>query len=125
MNVICVDDEKPALDNFRLTVQDFPEIDNLYLFQKGEDALKWVQENHVDTAFLDMEMPSMHGLELAKQLKKVDSDIHIIFMTAFEQYALQAFGVDAIGYVLKPYSRQEIKKELEKASRLRVLPQNG
>ncbi|MDD6655683.1 MAG: response regulator [Lachnospiraceae bacterium] len=122
MNVICVDDEKPALDNFRLTVQDFPEIKNLRLFQDGKEAIKWSKENRIDIAFLDMEMASMHGLELAKKLKETDQNIRIIFMTAFEQYALQAFGVDAIGYILKPYTKQEVHKELEKAARYRPLP---
>ena len=54
MNVICVDDEKPALDNFRLTVKNFSEIDSLNLFQRGKEAVEWVKGNHVDVAFLDM-----------------------------------------------------------------------
>lgn len=123
MKVICVDDEKPALDNFRFTVQNITGIDDLQLFQNGEDAIQWVKENPVDTAFLDMEMQAMHGLELAKQLKEICPNIRIIFMTAYEQYALQAFGVDAIGYILKPYSRQEVIRELEKAARFRPLPE--
>lgn len=123
MKVICVDDEKPALDNFRLTVKDYTKIEDLQLFQDGEEALNWVRENHVDAAFLDMEMPAMHGLELAKRLKTADPNICIIFMTAFEQYALQAFGVDAIGYVLKPYTKMEVIKELEKAERFSPLPE--
>lgn len=122
MNVIYVDDEKPALDNFRLTVEDFEEIANLQLFQKAEDAVEWTRKNRVDTAFLDMEMPAMHGLELAKRLKEADPDIRIVFVTAYEQYALQAFGVDAIGYILKPYSRKEVRRELEKAARFRSMP---
>ncbi len=122
MNVIYVDDEKPALDNFRLTVQDFSEIKSLQMFQEGEDALRWTREHPVDIAFLDMEMASMHGLELARQLKEIDQNIRIIFVTAYEQYALQAFGVDAIGYILKPYTKQEVKKEFEKAARFRSLP---
>ena len=84
MNVICVDDEKPALDNFYLTARDFPEISSLQLFQNEEEALGWVKENHVDTAFLDMEMQSMHGLELAKRIKEINPNICIIFMTAYE-----------------------------------------
>ena len=100
MNIICVDDEKPALDNFQLTVKDFPEVDSLHLFQEGKYAVSWVRANHVDVAFLDMEMQSMHGLELARHIKEADPNISIIFVTAFEQYALQAFSADAIGYLL-------------------------
>lgn len=123
MNIIYVDDEKPALDNFRLTVKDFPEIESLHLFQKGEEAIDWVMKNHVDTAFLDMEMQGIHGLELAKKLKEIDKNIRIVFMTAYGQYALQAFSVDAIGYVLKPYTRQDVYKELEKAALIRPRPE--
>ena len=118
MNIIYVDDEKPALDNFRLTVRNFPIIKNLQLFQSGKEALEYAKKNQIDVAFLDMKMQEMHGLELAKRLKKVNPNISIVFVTAYEQYALQAFGVDAIGYLLKPYTCQEVKKELEKIARL-------
>lgn len=59
MNVIYVDDEKPALDNFCMTVKNFPEIKSLHLFQEAEEALDWVKNNPVDVAFLDMEMRQM------------------------------------------------------------------
>ena len=122
MRVICVDDEQPVLDNFRMKVKDFPEIEDLELFLDGESALRWAENNPVDTAFLDMEMAQMSGIELAKRLRQMDPDIRIIFVTAFTQYALEAFGVDALGYILKPYTREEIKKELEKAARMRPRP---
>ncbi|MDY5665520.1 MAG: response regulator, partial [Blautia sp.] len=116
MNVIYVDDEMPALDNFRMTVKNFSMVKNLQVFLGGEEAISWDCRNPVDVAFLDMEMQGMNGLEVAKELRKVNRDIRIVFVTAYEQYALQAFGVDAIGYILKPYSRKEVRKELEKAA---------
>lgn len=70
MRIIYVDDEKPALDNFRLTVAKFSEISHLDMFQDGSKALEYVEKNVVDVAFLDMEMPGIHGLDLAKELKK-------------------------------------------------------
>ncbi|MBO4990694.1 MAG: response regulator [Firmicutes bacterium] len=65
MRVIYVDDERPALDNFRLTVAGFPQIDQLHLFSDGQAALDFAMENTVDVAFLDMEMPGIHGPALA------------------------------------------------------------
>lgn len=114
MNIIYVDDEKPAIDNFRFTVGNFPEIETLHTFQCGEDALEYVKSHIIDAAFLDMEMPEIHGLELAKKLKAVNPQIRIVFVTAYSQYALEAWGVDATGYLMKPYTASEIHKELAK-----------
>lgn len=119
MHVIYVDDEQPALDNFRLTMASFLDIDSLKLFPDGQSALEWAAAHPVDTAFLDMEMPGLHGVALALRLREIHPDIRIIFVTAYSQYALQAFNVDAIGYVLKPYSKSDIRKELNKAAMFR------
>ncbi len=114
MYVIYVDDERPALDNFRLTTAGFPEIDSLTLFQSGQEALDFVREHPVDVAFLDMELPGLHGLGLARQLREAAPDIRVVFVTAYSQYAMDAWGVDATGYVLKPYQAADIRKELRK-----------
>ena len=122
MRVIYADDEKPALDNFRLTVADFTEIDSLELFQNGDDAVEWMKKHAADVAFLDMEMPGGNGITLAKRLKAVNENLRVVFVTAYSQFALDAFGVDAIGYILKPYTKQEVHKELRKAAMIRPLP---
>lgn len=116
MHIIYVDDEIPAINNFRLTVENFTEVKQLNTFQSGEEALAFAENNDVDVAFLDMEMPGIHGLGLAKALKLHDPRIRIIFVTAFGQYALEAFGVDAVGYILKPYTAADIHKELAKCT---------
>lgn len=121
MHVIYVDDERPAIDNFRLTTAHFSEIRSLHTFESGEEALAFARENTVDAAFLDMEMPGLHGLGLAKKLKEHDPGIRIVFVTAYSQYALEAFGVDATGYVLKPYTAADIHRELGKCI-YRALP---
>lgn len=121
MNLIYVDDEQPAIDNFRLTTAGFADVERLNTFQSGEEALHFVDHNIVDVAFLDMEMPGIHGLELAKKLKASDPNIRIVFVTAYGQYALEAWGVDATGYLLKPYTAGDIRKELAKCA-YRPLP---
>ncbi|MBE6732216.1 MAG: response regulator [Ruminococcaceae bacterium] len=121
MNVIYVDDEQPALDNFRLTVAGFFEIKSLKLFKDGEEAIEWAKGNIVDVAFLDMEMPGVHGLALALKLREFSPNVRIIFVTAFSRFAMEAWGVDATGYVLKPYIAEDIKKELDKC-KFRPLP---
>lgn len=121
MKIIYVDDEQPAIDNFRLTVEHFPEIKSLTTFLSGEEALQFVKEHPVDAAFLDMEMPGIHGIDLAKAIKAENSDIRIVFVTAYGQYALDAWSVDATGYLLKPYTAADIRKGLNKC-RYRLLP---
>lgn len=122
MKIICVDDEQPALDTFRSKAKEFPEIESLRLFSDCKEALRYAEENRVDVAFLDIEMPDMGGIELARELKKKDSNIRIFFITAFEQYALDAFGVKALGYIMKPYTKAEIGEALETAALMRSRP---
>lgn len=122
MRVIYVDDEKALLENFRLTAKEISRIDSLETFSSGEEAIAWVKEHPTDVAFLDVEMPIMNGIGLAKCLKKIDENIRIIFVSAYEQYALQAFEVGAIGYLLKPYLAEDIEKQLKKAFHVRPVP---
>ena len=116
MHIIYVDDEKPALNNFRLTVASILEIESITTFQSGQAALDWAEDHLADVAFLDIEMPGIGGLELAKALKNKIPSIRIVFVTAYSQYALDAWGVDAMGYLLKPYAVSDILKELAKCS---------
>lgn len=83
MYIIYVDDEKPARENFRLTVASIRGIRGLELFHNGYDALEWARLRVVDVAFLDMDMPAIHGLKLAKMLKEINPYIHIVFVTAY------------------------------------------
>ena len=122
MKVICVDDEQPALDTFRLKAKGFPKIESLRLFSDCEEAIRYAGENRIDVAFLDIEMPDMGGIELARELKKKDCNIRIFFMTAFEQYALDAFSVKALGYIMKPYTKAEIGEALETAALMHSRP---
>lgn len=122
MRVIYVDDEETALNTFRSKAEDFSGIRSLNLFSDCEEALKWARKEKIDVAFLDIEMPGMAGIELAGKLKKIDSNIRIFFVTAFEQYALEAFGVKALGYIMKPYRRTDIREALETAALMRSRP---
>lgn len=121
MNVIYVDDEKPAIDNFRLTTAHFPEIKSLHTFQRGEDALTFAEVNSVDVAFLDIEMPGLHGIGLAKALMNHGPNLRVVFVTAYSQYALDAWNVYASGYLLKPYTAEDIRKALARCA-YRPLP---
>ena len=117
IHIICVDDEQLALDNFRLTVENMQGVETIQLFQSGQKALEWAKTHEVNAAFLDMEMASMHGLQLARELHAINENIAVVFVTAFSQFALEAFATDAVGYILKPYTREDVRKELRKVAR--------
>ena len=124
MNVIYVDDEELAITKFRLTAEKISDVKHLETFQNPQEALEHVKVHDTDVAFLDIEMPGMQGIHLARELKAVNQNIKIIFVTAYNQYALDAFEVEAIGYLLKPYTLQKVEHELEKAKLIKRIAEH-
>ncbi|MBU5680705.1 response regulator [Blautia sp. MSJ-9] len=116
MKIIYVDDEEIQLENFQITAKDIDGMEDLKLFSDSRQAYEWAKEHPVDVAFLDIEMPHMDGIHLAEKLKEINRRTCIIFVTAYEQYALKAMTARPAGYLLKPYDRADIEQELENAS---------
>lgn len=115
MNIIAVDDERLVLEDLRDICEKIGDVEKFNSFSNPADALEFAaMNNDIDVAFLDIEMPIMTGLELAKRLNRLVPEIKIIFVTGFKDYAFEAFGVNAVGYVLKPFSAEMIRKELDK-----------
>ena len=120
MKVIYVDDEAPARINFHLTAEPLGGVDELHMFDNAQSFLDWMQDHDADVAFLDLELGGgVGGMELARRLQQQKPEISVVFVTAYSNHALEAFGVGAIGYVLKPYTREDIRRELDKAARIR------
>ncbi len=115
MRIMVVDDEFLALEDFEDTCRDLGIEDEIIKFNNPLDALSFVAQNKVDIAFLDIEMPVIKGIELAKRIKALSPNVRIIFTTGYSEYALEAFGVDAVDYVLKPYEPTSIKRAYDKA----------
>ena len=119
MRVIYVDDEAPARLNFRLTAESLGNVEELHIFDNAQSVLDWLLHHDADVAFLDLELGGgVGGMELARMLRKQKPAINVVFVTAYSEHALEAFGVGAIGYVLKPYTREDICQELSKAARI-------
>lgn len=112
-NVIAVDDEQNALNRFERLIAQDNRLSLLSTFTKPTEALEYVKNNHVDIAFLDIEMPEMTGLELAEALMDYNPYIEIVFVTAYNQYALEAFRAHATGYLLKPLSREDFTAQID------------
>mgnify|MGYP003299267593 CR=1 FL=1 len=115
MKIIAVDDEIFALEDFEDTCRGLGIEDEIVKFNNPLDALSYVAQNKVDIAFLDIEMPVIKGIELAKRIKSLSKNTRIIFTTGYSDYALEAFNVDAVDYVMKPYEPAMIKKAYDKA----------
>ena len=112
MKILLADDETGALEVLREEVCAVLPDAEVTAFQFPSKALEYAKEQIVDVAFLDVEMPQMSGLELAKQLKKINVKMNIIFVTAYQEYGIDAIRLRASGYLLKPVNRQDVLEEI-------------
>ncbi len=113
MDIMIIDDEKLVLEDTTALVKKVLPNDTIYSFQFANDALAFLKEQMVDMALLDISMPEINGLELAKRCKQVCPQINILFVTGYSEYALEAFKVHASGYLLKPLRENDLLNELE------------
>lgn len=113
MDIILVDDEQYALNSLQRNLKELEINANIAIFDRSIYALEFAKKNKADVAFLDISMPEMNGVELAKELKKTNSQINIIFCTGFSEYMPQAIDLHASGYLLKPASKDDIKRALD------------
>lgn len=111
-HIIAADDEKYALLELTETLKEACPDYEIDSFRKPAEALEFAARHPVEIAFLDIEMGVMSGLELARRLKNINPRINIIFVTGFSQYALEAFNVEASGYLLKLVTAEQIAKAM-------------
>ena len=118
MKILIVDDEKPARDRLRQLVEDLGGHDVVGEAGNGEEALSLTDELGPDVVLLDIRMPGMDGIETAHHLNTMSDPPAVVFATAYDEYAIDAFDARAIGYVLKPVRRERLERALEHAQRL-------
>jgi two-component system response regulator LytT len=119
INVIIVDDEKPARDELTFLLKGFPEISVIGQGKNGVEALALIKEHSPDLVFLDVQMPGLDGFGVLKKLVERKMKMpHVVFATAFDQYAVQAFEVNAVDYVLKPFDKSRIAKAIQRARKM-------
>lgn len=112
MKFLAVDDEPLALQDLEdILCEAVPDC-RISGFSSLRQALSCAQKEPFDVAFLDIELGAGNGIVLAKQLKDILPDIHIVFVTSHAQYAVEAFAIHATGYLLKPVESEDIKREL-------------
>ncbi len=119
INTLIVDDEKPARDELAYLLKSFPEISLVGQGKNGVEAVALIKEHAPDLVFLDVHMPGLNGFGVLKKLmdRKVKVP-HIVFATAYDNYAVQAFEVNAVDYVLKPFDKGRIAKAIQRAKKM-------
>ena len=116
INTIIVDDEKPAREELAYLLKGFPEINVIGQGRNGVDAVNLIKEHAPDLVFLDVQMPGLDGFGVLKKLVERKMRVpHVVFATAYDHYAVQAFDVNAVDYVLKPFDKARISKAIQRA----------
>ena len=112
MNILVTDDEPLQLEELINVLRRIRPNADIFPYTWPGDALEAARQRPIDVAFLDIQTGGMNGLQLAVELKKVKPDIHIIFVTGYSQYAVEAFSIHATGYLLKPVTEEAVNREL-------------
>ena len=119
LNTIIVDDEKPAREELAFLLKGFPEINVIGQGKNGVEAVALIKEHAPDLVFLDVQMPGLDGFGVLKKLVERKVKVpHVVFATAFDHYAVQAFDVNAVDYVLKPFDKARIAKAIARARKM-------
>ena len=119
LTTIIVDDEELARQGLAMRLEEVSEIEILAQCQNGREALNAINEYEPDLAFLDIQMPGTSGLEL---IGEIQGDVMpmIVFVTAFDEFAVDAFDVHAVDYLLKPVESNRLKEAINKAQKLKM-----
>ena len=118
MKAVVVDDEGPSAEILKRLLEENA-VEVSACFDMAKDALEYIENNDVDIAFLDIEMPGMNGLEMANHIGKKPGrtrECEVVFVTAFNEYAVDAFRVHALDYLLKPVSKSRLIDTLSRLS---------
>src|SRR5215212_2601992 len=114
MKAIIIDDERLARTELRKLLQDFPEIEIVDEASNADEGIQKIENHNPDLVFLDIQMPGKTGFDM---LSELDHAPQVIFTTAYDEYALKAFEVNALDYLLKPVEPRRLADAVEKLRR--------
>ncbi len=126
MIIFVIDDEEMQLKSAKRILNNVEPEATVMLFSKVSDLLSSIKKEEIipDIVFSDIEMPEMTGIELAMKIKKLTPEAHIIFVTAYSEYAVDAFKIRAKGYLMKPITAKDVREELDNIPELQKLEGN-
>lgn len=114
LNVLVIDDERPALDELMFLLERDPRVGTIQGCGSATEALRVLQDLAVDAVFLDIQMPGLTGLDLAQVLSRFKAPPPIVFVTAHEEHAVEAFDLHAVDYVLKPVREERLAEAVRR-----------
>jgi two-component system response regulator AlgR len=118
MKLLIVDDEAPARDRLRRLLGEIDDCEIVAEAGNGEEALSCCSEWQPDIVLLDVRMPGISGIEVARHIDSLEDPPAVIFTTAYDQYAVEAFETEAVGYLLKPVRKEKLAHALRHAARV-------
>lgn len=114
LRVVIADDERPARSFLKALLQEFADVEIVGEAENGAEVLEMIKQNKPDLALLDLQMPEITGLEVVKLLRKSQMPL-VAFVTAHDEFAIQAFEVNAVDYLLKPVEKARLRETLNRA----------
>lgn len=114
MRAMIVDGEAPARSELKYLLEESGRVDLIVEATSAREAVEKLMEVRVDVMFLDISMPKTNGMQLAEALHKLKNPPQVVFVTAYSEYALDAFGVDATDYLMKPVETDRLAQALDK-----------
>lgn len=114
MRVVCVDDERLSLQFIEKQLEQIEDISIAAMFTDPLEAKEYIINEDIDAAFLDVQMPGINGIQLAEQILECKPDMDIVFITAYNQYAVEAFQIHALDYVIKPITVDRIQETMKR-----------
>ena len=119
ISALLVDDEQLARDELSFLLKEFPEVEVLATAKNGLEAIKLIENLEPDLVFLDVQMPGLDGLGVIQKLREKNIPLpHFILATAYDQYALEAFRLEALDYLLKPIEKDRLALSIERAHKV-------
>src|SRR5882672_10730303 len=119
LTAIIVDDEQLAQEELAYLIKDVPDIEVVGSARHGLEAVELIQKLEPDLVFLDVQMPGLDGLGVVRQLREKGIELpHFVFVTAYDQYAIAAFRLEALDYLLKPVDKGRLAETIERAQRI-------
>lgn len=118
MRAVIIDDEKNAAMQLYSLVEDYPAITVVNIFTDPCEGLRWLIKESIDLLFLDIDMPNISGIYIAELLSELQPEIKICFVTAFDDFAIKAFEINALDYILKPCTKERLNSCISKLARI-------